>query len=218
MARDFEWLRGRVSTWLNFNPGQTNQDFTQAQIDGGINDAYHDEVNTARLQGNPNYFKMKYDLAWTAGEVTKTLPKFLVGVQVYDVTDITSDDPGCRIAFDKDGRAGNVTYRDRETLQWGATGPGQDTTLRFFYLAEPVDMSEDGEEPSLVPPAHRGLIALSAAVSLRDMADEGAPQAWLLRLHDQRLDFWKATKLGRPMTDVPVVTNDYSDTDIGYIL
>lgn len=220
MARDFEWLQDETSKWLNFNPLQANQDFTTQQIKDAVNDAYIDEVNTAKLQCNINNFKMTLDFTWAADAVTISPPVFpaqLNRTSVYKMTDVTDNDPGYDLIFDRDGRTGDVTWKDYQTLQWGDSGPSSDKTIRAFYLADAVEMDADEDEPILVPSSYRRLIVLSAAVSLRDMADEGAPQAWLMRLQNYRMDFWKFIKLGRPISDVPTIVNDHADVDVGYV-
>ena len=203
-----EQLRDEVAFLLNFNEDQADQDFTTAQLNRAIQYAYQDEVRQAKLEGQMRHFKKTTSVTWTASTPTLTVPSTLQGKALIALWDVTNADPGTRlIVRDNSYEGGDVFWLDNSTLQWGSDGPSSDTTVRFEYMAEPETLISDAEEPQLMPISHHWLIVWSAAIYLRTVADEGAPQAWLAKQREFRLGFWKWLSRGKPYSDIPSVSN-----------
>jgi len=217
MTWDFKYLQDEVSDLLNFNSAQTDQDFSTAQVKKAINRAYAREVHAAWLEGLQKYFHAIAELTWLSDETTFAVPPSIQQKSIIKVIDVTNSDPGHNLVFDDTGFSGDVFWKDRNTLQWGDSGPSEDKTLRFEFYAEPVDMVADDDEPDLVQPVYREVLVWSAAIDLRRRADEGAPPEWLGAYAELRLDYWKSISRGKPFTDYPVIKNAYPDAEVGFV-
>jgi hypothetical protein len=209
---DFLELQNETKELLNFNASQTDQDFTLVQVKNAINRAYRREYVRARQEGTRRYFITTTNVIWPASSATFELPTRLQGAQIIRVSDITGSDPGTEITFSDYGSSGDVVWLNRNTLQWGSTGPSADKTLRFEYFAKADKMVQDDEVPTLIPYEHHELIFYSAAIDLRNRADEMAPQAWLFERENLRMDFWKDISKNRPHTDVIGISSTYPNT------
>jgi hypothetical protein len=208
---DFNALQNRTKLWLNFNSGQDDQDFSATDIM-----AYSEEVTRAKQEGTVRWFRALTETTWEADEVTFTVPVPLNRIAVLRIIDVTNSvEPGTSLLFSEEGATGEVFWRDRNTLQWGSTGPSEDKTLRFVYVASSEELVNDNEVPELIPDEFHELIPLSAAILLRQMADEAAPVAWLSRQEDYRLQYWKFVSRGRPLADIPSVDPFDADLDLG---
>jgi len=202
---DFKTLQDEVSELLNFNSSQTDQDFTTTQIKKAINRAYAREYRKARQEGLRQWFSSVTEITWLSGAVTLSLPGSVKRNQISRIIDVTNSDPGYPLVFDDSGFLGDVHWKDRNTLQWGTEGPGENRTLRVEYMAEPGEMSADEDEPDLIAPDHHELIFYSAAIDLRTRADEVAPQSWAMERQELRMDFYKDVSRGRPHNTVTVI-------------
>ena len=211
---DFKILQNQLAFALNFNDGQTDQDFTTARLKQALNLAYAREVYKAQQEGSKRYWKDYRDISWPASQVTLVLPASVARKNVIRIMDVTSSQLGNVLLFSENGLHGDVFWLNKTTLQWGVSGPGEAKTLRVFYIAAPVDMVDDSDEPTLVPDAFHELIVWSAACWCRTIADEEAPNAWLRAREDLQLDFWKYVSRGRPHDDEPTIgarDSDYSE-------
>lgn len=208
---DFKAMQDEVSELLNFNSSQADQDFTTAQIKKAINRAYAREYRKGRQEGLKQWFMGITQVTWGSSDTTLTLPGNIRRSQITQMMDITASDPGRIMVFASRGSLGGVFWKDRNTLQWGESGPGEDKTIRIEYMPEPEEMSSDADEPELVGPAHHELIFYSAAIDLRTRADEAAPQMWLYELESLRTDFYKDVSRGRPHSNINTISNTYSD-------
>lgn len=202
---NFGELQNRLSFILNFNDGQVDEDFNLLRIQQALNYAYNREVQKAMLEGNREYWKACQNLVWPAGQITLALPAIIKKKALISIHDITSNEVGDQLYFDKEGLTGQVFFKDSSTLQWGTQGPGSSVTLRFYYLASPETMMADVDEPELIPDAFHEVIVWSAATWLKAIADDVVPDSWLQQLYDIRLDFWKYVSLGRPRSAVPQI-------------
>ena len=208
---DFKALQDEVSDLLNFNSTQVDQDFSTAQIKKAINRAYAREYRKARQEGLRSWFIGYTEVSWPGSSATLSLGKNIRRTQITKIMDITKDDPGHILVFDAGGLIGDVFWKDRNTLQWGEEGPGEDKTLRIEYFPEPEEMSADEDEAELLGPAHHELVFYSAAVDLKTRADEVAPQAWVFELENLRLDLYKDVSRGRPHSNISTIGNTYPD-------
>jgi len=214
---NFKDLQDEVSELLNFNSTQTDQDFTTAQIKNAINRAYAREYGKARQEGSRRHFHTTTELTWPSGSLTLALPDRLKGVQIIKIADVTDDQTGAGyyvVVYDggdpptgtpsSDGQSliGSMFWKDRSTLQWGASGPSEDKTLRFEHMPKAEKMINDDDEPELIPSEHHELLFFSAAIDLRTRADEMAPPSWLAEREELRMDFYKDVSRGRPHTSV----------------
>jgi len=206
---NFLELQDEVKELLNFNASQIDQDFTLVQVKNAINRAYRREYVRARQEGSRRYFITTTNVTWPASAATLALPENLQGAQITRVTDITSNDPGTELIFSDFGNIGDLFWANHRTLQWGTSGPSSAKTLKFEYFANAEKMVHDYDTPDLVPPEHRELIFYSAAIDLRNRADEMAPQAWMYERENLRMDFWKDVSKNRPHTDVMGITSTY---------
>ena len=196
---DFGELQTEVQDWINFTTGISNQDFTTAQLQKAINQAYKREVRKGRLEGGSTWFMKNVSATWAASAVTFAVPSVLNQTNGLWIEDITDSDPGYDLGVSMNSSGGGeIFWFDNRTLQWGTEGPGSARTLRFHYLARAVDMVNDAEIPDLIPEDFHELIVLSAGVYLRFKADELAPAEWKEALNDIRIDYWKEISLGRP--------------------
>jgi len=209
---NFKELQDEVSELINFNSLQADQDFSAAQIKNAINRAYAREYRKARQEGIRRYFSTTTDLTWSSSDTTFILPDNLKGAQICKVTDVTSADPGSAVIFDDRGFLGDVFWKNRITLQWGASGPGEDKTLRFEFMPEPEKMLNDDDVPELVPSDHHELIFYSASIDLRTRADEMAPPSWMSEREELRMDLYKDMSRGRPHSDIVSIGTSYPDS------
>ncbi len=196
---NFGELQDQVKFLLNFNDGATDQDFSLTRIKQAINMAYKREVNRAQQHGNRDFFTAYEDHTWSSGESTFTLPASIKkrSGKIVRFEDVSSTGLGTLLDIGTRASDGLVVWRDRETLYWGDSGPSEDKTIRIIFLSDAQDLATDADEPSLIPPAFHELIVWSAAVFLREVADEEAPPSWKRRLEDLQDDFWKALSRGR---------------------
>lgn len=185
MIKDFAYLQDRCKLWLDNNPLQTDADFSTDTIKKILNEAYEFEVNKAKTEASQYYFYQNYNFTWPASQTTYSIEGTpMEYMDQHNFQDVTSgEDKGYNI---------NVYWRDRNTLYWGnSNGPSSARTIRCVYLARAEWLNADGDEPTLVIPAHRDLLALSAACLLRKIADEQAPGSWLQELDERRRAWWK---------------------------
>ena len=195
---NFTELQVELQELLNFNPNQSDQDFTTAQLKRALNRAVKREYTLAKAEGSAVWFVSNQTVTWLSGVITFSLPESLRGKRLYRIFDITAVNPGFRLIFDNNMFTGDVFWLDRSTLQWGSTGPSEDKTLQVQFYSEPTAMVADEDEPGVIPESHHELLYWSAAVDLRTRADEQAPQAWYAMMRQLQLSYWKHVSMGRP--------------------
>ena len=211
---NFKELQDEVSDLLNFNSSQTDQDFTTSQIKKAINRGYLRETTKARQEGLSSHFKTRTDITWPSGSLTFSLPqkRFLINMD-----DITDQDPGRMMTFSDNPLAGDLFWLDRNTMQWGESGPSSDKSLRAEFFSYPETLLNDDDEPSIIGPEHHELLFYSAAIDLRTRADEAAPMEWLRQQMELRIDLYKDLSRGRPIRNVPTISGHSPDTsDFAY--
>lgn len=201
-----------------YNEGQTDQDFigpsgdTDRHFRNAINEAYVDEIEEAAQQGDPRWFYVLANVTWPGGQQNLDVPDNLRGKTWVSTYDITTTEPGTPIWWSDWEDGATHRWRDRNTLQWGTAGPSSDKTLRITYQAEPEEMLDNGDEPELVPPRFRHLLAWSAAIKLRRIADEQVPQGWVIERNDIRERMLKFFTLRGPVqTGGPGIRNTEPD-------
>ena len=134
-------------------------------------------------------------------------------VPIERMTDITDRDPGLELDFD----VTVIQWKDSETLQWGTAGPGRDTNVRIEYLATPLQMVEEGDEPDLIPYRFRWLLVWRAAVIALTVADQAVPPIWSVHIRALQSQFHSSLSKGHPMVnDPPVISSDPYDYDVWY--
>ena len=190
-------MRDMLALMLNFNAGQTNQDFTDAQLNDSLYRAYRREVRMAKLEGEKSWWLAFQDFTWAASTTTITAPD-VMKQGFLTLRDVTEDEVGEEVQFSSSGTGGDVFWKDRNTLQWGTQGPGSERTLRVFYKARMEKWAADDDSPAIMPEEYHELIVYSAAIELRDFADNGqVPQRWLQERQETRFDYWKHAALGK---------------------
>lgn len=197
-------LKDEVKFILNSNTGITDQAVTATAVDidlhyrNAINEAYIDEVEEAMQIADIRNFITTTQVTWPASQLTLDA-RPMTELVVYRVEDVTDKDPGDLLWFERwtDGVA--LFWKDRHTIQWGSSGPSSARTIRFTHVAEPKELVEDYDEPSLIPRRYRHLIAWSAAIILRVVMDEMAPKPFLRRRDDIRARYHKSIGMGKPI-------------------
>jgi hypothetical protein len=188
-------LQNEVADLVGFTDGAvSNSGFSTDIIKRAINRRYEAETLLAQQHGRRSWFHKVQSFTWSSGEETLTVPASISSAAIIRLEDITNNDPGSSLPPE-------VFWKDNKTLQWGSTSPGSDITIRATYFARPVEMVNDADEPELIPPEMRMLLVWSAAVFLRQKADEGAPGQWLEMLNEERMTFWKWLSKARPQSD-----------------
>jgi hypothetical protein len=204
MAKKFDLsqIREKVAFILNFNEGQLDSDFSKAQIDMAINESYLDEVSAAIEEGDRRWFHHTQDIIWPEKQRVLTLPDSIAGKNIINIKCENTSQP--------------VKLEDYNRLAWSRiTGPTKTKTLSVTYMPEPSSLINDSDEPYLVPRRHRHVIAWAAAILLRQVADEVAPQQWVIRHQQIRLRFWSDITRGRPIEGgVPRISQDGYEEDI----
>lgn len=191
-------LRTLLSTVLNFNAGQTNQDFSTAQLTQALNLAYNRIVVDAQQHGSKRFFAKTVQFTWPASQVSYNLTDVINFTSLIALRDVTDAQGGV-------GTPLTVWWKEHNKLQWGTTGPASDRTIEVHYYASAETMVGDGESPSLVPPEFHEFIVWDAAIWLREMADEQAPQAFEKNRMTWEQRYLKHVMLGRPQEDTPRV-------------
>ena len=187
--RNLEWGRSRLAQLIRFNVNEADEVYDGVEndpyqtLDEFLNEAQRKIVNEVRIYINPDSFVAVQTVSWAASTLTYTLPETISASNILHLEDVTHGDPGSILPVTPQGAFNNsgLGFKDRETLQWGAEGPGEDKTIYIRALATPNVMRNEADEPLLIPYDHRDLWIWEAAVIARDYADDEAPQAWLKR-------------------------------------
>lgn len=210
MAKDRAWLRKVLDRKLNFNKGQANQNFDSDELNDMINESYNLEVEMAKQEGNPDFFRMNETFTWPASEPEYVLEAAVVDLQHFQFFDITDGRPGYPLRVGGRENPGDFFFVDRNTLRWNTeSGPSSARTIEVEYMAAAEELEADNDEPRLIAPPYRELIALSAAITARDEADEQHPATWAQRLTLLRAAFWKSLA-DRPKSKPSVVLSSAS--------
>lgn len=197
--RDLEWLRSKLAWLLSVdieNPGQQfggTADDSNIELDDLTNQAYEFEVNEARENVTWKVFQRYEDVTWKSS-TQLTLPDNLRNRDFIEWRDVTNIATGEPIEFSSFG----IEEISTGTFQWGENGPGQDTTIRMFYLADAVEMRDKGEEPVLIPWRFRWLLVWRAGVIAKTVANEDAPAKWVKHCEDIQSQLHSSLSSGRP--------------------
>lgn len=207
-------LRSDLAFMLNFTESTADQDFVQARLNKLIQQAYNQELERAKLHGLTRYFQVASgDVTWAASEQRLDVPDAINGKAILDIVDVTDGEPGFRFDVEQ-----NAFWYDHNTLQWRVDGgPGSAMTLRFYYTATAEPLETDEAVPQYIPPQFHYLIIWTAAILGREIADEMAPEAWYQTREDLRLDFYKHTTLGKPLSSTPTLHPNRSGGVLGTV-
>jgi hypothetical protein len=214
---DFAELQDQVKFILNWNDGQTNQDFSTARIQAALNRAYKQETIKAEEEGGQRFFKATIDLPWKAGTITFVLPPEIMEEALIAIDDVTTASIGTPLVFSDDGISGDLFWKDHQTLQYGNTGPASDKILRFKYYASVEELQNDGDTPMLIPAKFHELIVWSACIFLQEISGQDVTRTWVAERDELRIDFWKWLSRGRATDDVPTIKNIKTNIDGGLI-
>lgn len=207
-------LRELTALILNYNNDQTDQNFTDANLNTAIDEVYKEEVNAAILNGYERYFRKVHEFTWTGGELTVALPETLKGQMILSLRNVTNDNVGTEILFSDFGINSIVFWKDNETLQWGTGGPSSDVTVRATYQVTATPLTTDTSTPDVIPAPYHNLLAWAAAVWLRMLSDEAIPPIWDRKLEEYRKSYWKFLTSGRPTSDAPAIRRE-QDASVG---
>jgi hypothetical protein len=204
--RNLDWGRRKLAKLIRFNVNEADEAFdgvanySYQTIDDLLNEAQRKIINEVRVYINPDAFVTVQTLTWASGDITRTLPETIHSSNILYIEDITNGNPGTILPIIPLGVANGsgLWFKDRETLQWGAAGPGEDKTLHVRALATPNVLRNEADEPLLIPYDHRDLWIWEAAILARDFADDEAPQAWLARRNDYKDTFHIHIAQGQP--------------------
>ena len=200
-------LRTLQSLILNFNPSGTDQDYTTAQANQGLQEAYNDEVILVSENGLLDHLKSYHEFTWTSSLVTLELASTLKSKLLIELRDITDSSVGDRIIFAGYGFGGDVFWKDKTTMQWSTTGPSSDRTIRATFIAVAETLQDDTSVPQLIPVQFHPLLAWGGAAWLKDLAEESYPVSWEKRIQRMRESLWKFMSRGKPISDPPRVRN-----------
>jgi hypothetical protein len=218
---DLEDLIEEVKFILNANTGQTDQAARGTATDpdvryrNALNEAYADEVDEAMQVSDVRHFLRNRSLTWPASQKTLNVGT-LAEVVLHRIEDITDQDPGTLIWFDGRLENSNWFWLNRDTIQWGVSGPTSARTLRFTYVEEPSELKDDADIPEIIPRRFRHILAWSAAIILRIIMDEEAPRHFVERRNGIRLRYHKSLQMGRPIQEgSPGAGIDRDSWDVG---
>lgn len=180
MVRRLEWLLNANSTADQAFKGPSN--YANEHKHMALTDAYRDEWVRA-CSGATDDWKIDYqDITWPSGQQIFSLPEALSdGRAIYRFDDVTDDSLGVPLWVYSAESGGTIQHLGRDKFIWGTSGPDSDVTIRVTYEAVPAALTEDDQEPYLIPSQFHHLLVWSAAIELRDIADEEAPKRWLRR-------------------------------------
>lgn len=198
-------LKTLTALILNHNEGQTDQDFTAAQINTAIGQAYNEELIEMAENSLMEHLISTYEFVWTSGTVTKALPSSIEGKLLLRLANVTNNDLGDRLLFSSYGADTDLFWKDKSTMQWGTTGPSSDTTIRATYIATAESLVTGTSVPFLIPLQFHHLLAWTAACWLKDVAEETSPGIWLMRVQKTRERLWKYMSRGKPVSSVPSI-------------
>jgi hypothetical protein len=189
---------------VNQVDGLTDQAFTGPAGDldlyfrDALNEAYDDEVEESKQNGDPRWFLAELQATWSSGVSTFTLPALVRGTRIERIADITSSYPGQELWVGDNPQRAQIHWRDRDTLWWGSSGPGSDRTILLTYCSDPETLEDPDDEPMLIANKFRHLLMWAAAMILVTMADQEAPSEWRRRRDDIRDRWQKFLMMGRP--------------------
>lgn len=210
--RNLAWLRRILSGIVNFNSGQTDQNFNTENdefyhLDDALTEAYALEINEAKVM-SVEPFKKTAQLTWESGDSTFVLPDYLNGSDLIEIHDVTDNAVGTLLVVGNRQAGHTVYWKTENTLQWGVDGPGEDKTLEMTYVGSGTTFKKPLQEPDLIPYRFRHLLPWSAAVVISSKAEQKPPQFWLTKLDEWRTSWYSAITRGRPMhQNVPRVHN-----------
>ena len=216
------WLRIETARLVNFNAGQPDEDFdgteddAWANIDDALNEAYTNLLNALIVETDPDLFTQAVSLQWPVGQLTLKLPSFLTREALLCIEDITSSNPGelVWITARDAAHTPNVMWLDGETMQWGTEGPPSTKTLRIHFQAFATEMKMSTDEPVHIPARFRRLLVWDAGIILRTMADDAAPQAWVLHRNKLYEQMELMLSQGQPrMTNRARIMMDHLEND-----
>lgn len=203
--RNLGWLRDRLGRLLNFNEGQTNQDFTGPSADENkwmdeyLNAAYEFEVEEAVNNVGWRRFTRFYEFSWPAQQLTLELPRERWDTQFIEWRDVTDIETGSELDF----HPLSIFAKDNKTYQWGDAGPGRTTTVRAFFIANARELEDKYDEPDLIPHQNRRLVVWKGGDIARAEADEETPSRWLKHIDDLRQQFHSSLSSGNPRINDP---------------
>lgn len=211
--RNLAWHRQKVSRIVNFNDGQPDQDFVGDSINdsfGRIDDAINECAGNVRnfLLNNVGQVPLERTVSdtWPSGSVTHTLN--VDPADIISIYDVTNDAVGQPLYTQNKVYNTLIFWKDGRTLQWGTAGPGSALTLQITYVMNAGELNEPMQEFEFLPYAHRHVINWGAAVLLRTMADESAPQNWTQHYDTLLEDLEMHLSKGQPMeTGRPRIQN-----------
>lgn len=193
-------LTNKVSYLVNFNSGQTDQDFrgpaayANQRIHDSINEAYIEECVLGKQNGSRDWFRREHSMTWIANSATMAIPEVVRDRDIEAIRDDTDTTGGILgpLVQNWDGlhEGSGIWRQNAATWGWHPT-PGAAKTLTIVYVAEPVELVGDGDVPDLIPTAYRDLLVWSSGVILKMIADETAPRPWLERREMLRYQYWK---------------------------
>lgn len=206
---NYSWILAKLKWALNFNEGQADQNFAGPTTDpdrhyrDAINQAYKEEIEEAQIETSRAHWFRSMDITWPANQATFILPQTLVDKSVIIIRDVTDEQDGPELSIGDYADESEIWRLDSQTLQWGTDGPGQNTTMRFTYLAEAEELSQASQLPALIPARYIWLIVWSAALLLRAVAEDKSPIDWEKKRDDLREKFHKILSQGWPMRSNP---------------
>lgn len=185
MYDTFKKLQDRTAYLLNFNKKQVDGDFTTEVIQEAINSVYEQEWNRVLDTSDLDNTTLHWDTTWPGAQVYFPIPAQLLGLRLYDIVIVESDNTETQLVVANDG----------VRLSWLPLGPESTLNIRFKFAKTANEMVEDTDQPVLFPKNHREFLAWAAAIQLKQIADQNVPGIWVQTYNELRGSALKATDL-----------------------
>lgn len=202
-------LKNELEFILSNNSNQDDPDFTSARLLKALDSSYRQIWNYVRQHVSKAHLLESYDFTWESGEDTMELPDPLKDKALYAFYDVTSDQADYAL---------RLTFETRNVLRWYSDGPTGDTDIRAYFVSAAEKLETDESVPRLIPTEHHDLIALQAAIILKEIADQEVPPSWERRRERLEMDLIKDLSV-RPIADRARIMSQDMDTAwlIGFV-
>lgn len=219
-TRNLGWLRVELARLLNFDATNPDAAFIGTStdpwslVDGFAQEAYEAIISDVLcMVGHTELFRRYVDVTWAASDVTLTIPSWLDHTSIIEIRDVTTSSDGDIKGVRPLGNTNTseLWWISPGVLQFGTSGPGQDLTLRFWYV-QTEELQSSLSEPTLIPYRFRMLWKWSAAIIARRYKDEDAiPDSWLQQEAEWRRRFHHAISQGSPSSPAGSVVEPMMD-------
>jgi hypothetical protein len=208
---NLQWIRDFAAKRLDYDSTEPDQAYggTTAdpwmRLDTVVNDAYTEIINEAKNEVDQSNFLARYAFTWPADSLTYQLPRHIAYSKSEKLMNVTNHVIGDEARVFKSYRSGGLFWKDSRTLHWSTTtGPSEDKSFEWVYLADAEELQDAAQVPILIPYRWRFLLAWKATVLARVEIDEDdAPRSWYSRVERMMGDYIVDLGQGRLRFSVP---------------